>query len=389
MKIIHTSDIHLDASFASSGMTPALGRSRRQSLRAVLRAILTRAAEWPADAVLIAGDLFEQDRISQDTVAFLRSEFERIRPIPIFIAPGNHDPYTPASPYALEAWPANVSIFTAPEWQAIQLMQCPLTVHGFGFDGPEVSCNPFGTLDPPRDGRVHIALGHGSERGHQPPGKASYAPFEAASACPESLHYLALGHFHSPTQLEGPFATSAWYAGAPEGHSFNETGMRHYLEIEIEGPESPETQRPVVTVRPVESAQSIYETHTVDCTDISNSQQLIDHILKWKKPDGPAQLLRTTLTGIASLPLDQELASVRETLAASFAFIDIVDETLPAEEFDDLARENTSLGMFVRRISAEIEDAPDEALRRKLLRARDLGVAAYRGKEIPVTDLEF
>ena len=35
------------------------GNRRRQSLRDVFSAILRRAKEWPADAVLIAGDLFE------------------------------------------------------------------------------------------------------------------------------------------------------------------------------------------------------------------------------------------------------------------------------------------------------------------------------------------
>ena len=130
MKLIHTADIHLDASFAASGLPLGFGNRRRQALRRVFERILTRAQAWPADAVLIAGDLYDHRRISRDTIAFLREQFERIRPIPILIAPGNRDPFTPASPYASEAWPANVFIFGEPRWTAHELHHVPLTVHG-------------------------------------------------------------------------------------------------------------------------------------------------------------------------------------------------------------------------------------------------------------------
>src|SRR5437879_1317577 len=108
MKLIHTSDLQLDCSFAASGLPPAQANKCRQGLRDALTRILRRAREWPADAVLVAGDLFEHGRVSPDTLQFLRREFEALRPIPIFIAPGNQDPFTGDSPYAVEPWPANV-----------------------------------------------------------------------------------------------------------------------------------------------------------------------------------------------------------------------------------------------------------------------------------------
>lgn len=89
MRLIHTSDIHLDRCYAPLGMGPAQGHARRQGLREVLRGILRRAQAWPADAVLIAGDLFDLARVERDTVTFLQSEFDAIRPVPVLIAPGN------------------------------------------------------------------------------------------------------------------------------------------------------------------------------------------------------------------------------------------------------------------------------------------------------------
>ena len=150
MRIIHTSDVHLDASFAGAGMPPDFGNRRRQSLRDVFRDIVARAAAWPADVLLIAGDLFEAERVTRDTVAFLKSEFESLAPIPVFVAPGNHDPYVQSCPYSTDSWPGNVVIFREPTWAEHVIEETLWTVHGFGFDGADVSRNPFGNLQIPR-----------------------------------------------------------------------------------------------------------------------------------------------------------------------------------------------------------------------------------------------
>ncbi len=366
-------------------MAPALGNRRRQSLRDVFQDIMRRAAEWPADAVLIAGDLFEQERVSRDTVAFLREAFELIRPTPVFIAPGNHDPFVASSPYATEAWPANVFLFNRPEWTAHELHNEPLTVHGVAFDGPDISSNPFGALEASDDGRIHVAVAHGSEQAHQPPEKGSYAPFEAQAAATPGLHYLALGHFHAVTALDGDFDTCMFYAGAPEGHGFNETGIHHYLEIEILRED--EESAPKVTVTPVPSSRAVYTIREVDCTEFTNSHQVVEAIRACADDPEHALLARVVLTGIAPPGFDEEISSVHDAVEGDFEFIDLVDETQPAEDFGALAKEGTSLGIFVHRINEEIQDAPDEDVRAMLLRAREVGVAAYRGRDLPVHGL--
>ena len=65
IRLIHTADIHLDACFANANMPPNFGNRRRQSLRDVFSGILERARASAADAVLIAGDLFEHDRVTR------------------------------------------------------------------------------------------------------------------------------------------------------------------------------------------------------------------------------------------------------------------------------------------------------------------------------------
>lgn len=381
MRIIHTADIHLDMCFSPLGLPAGFGNRRRQSLRDVFRRIVKRAGDWPADALLIAGDLFEADRVSRDTIAFLVSEFRSIPQVPIFIAPGNHDPFTPASPYATEPWPKNVTIFREPVWEGVTVHGGALTVHGFAFDGPEISSNPFGKLALPaaRQG-VHIGVAHGSERGHQPPEKKAYAAFDAKDAAADGLRYLALGHFHGVTPIDGDYPTKIWYSGSPEGHSLRETGMHHYLEIEIDERD--------VDVTAVPSSRVIYTVRRLMCDEFASAQDVIDAIRTIAREEEARQVVRVVLAGGLDASIHAELGLIYDAAALEFEHLYLLDRTAPLEDFDALGRDDTSLGSFVRRLNGEISASAEEAQRQKLVRSREIGVAAFRRREMEIRGLE-
>ena len=81
MKIVHFADLHLDSAFAWLGATGDAARRRRQALRDVLRAIVKLARDEGADALFCGGDLYEGERVTQDTAAFLRDTFASLAPI--------------------------------------------------------------------------------------------------------------------------------------------------------------------------------------------------------------------------------------------------------------------------------------------------------------------
>jgi DNA repair exonuclease SbcCD nuclease subunit len=108
MRIVFFADLHLDAPFAWARAETA--RRRRQALRDTLGRILTLAAEVRAEAILCAGDLFEHDRVSPDTGAFLREALAGAGRL-VLIAPGNHDRYERQSLYADARWPDSVRVF--------------------------------------------------------------------------------------------------------------------------------------------------------------------------------------------------------------------------------------------------------------------------------------
>lgn len=115
LHLLHLSNLHLDAPF------PTLGPERRADLRATLGRILALARERRVDAVTIAGDLYEQDYALPDTAAFLAQQAARLAPIRVFIAPGERDPYTHDSLYALTRWPENVTLFSQGQLTAVEL----------------------------------------------------------------------------------------------------------------------------------------------------------------------------------------------------------------------------------------------------------------------------
>lgn len=389
MKLIHTADVHLDACFSSLAMPARYGNRRRQSLRDVFQHIVQRAAAWPADALLIAGDLFDHDRVTRDTIAFVIREFESISPVPVFIAPGNHDPYTEDSPYANHNWPANVHIFDKPEWTSVSVRGDRLRVHGFAFDGPDISSNPFGQLTIPEDSAntVHVAVAHGSERSRQPADKTDYAPFDAAAAAPPGLAYLALGHFHSTTPVTGEFDTVVYYSGSPEGHGFNEAGMHYHLEIEIDEKKTgPNAER--VNVTKVPSSRVKYVVETVDCSPFMTTHQIVESLRAYAKSEALPLVARIVLAGSTSLPVQAELAAIRDAVENDFEFLQLHCRTKALEDYDMLAREETSLGGFIRAVNNELRDATDPARRQLLERARDVGLAAYRNECLAIRGIE-
>lgn len=65
--ILHFSDLHLEAAFATSRLPAKLARRCREQLRQTLRRIMEIANYRKADAVTIAGDLFEREHLTPDT----------------------------------------------------------------------------------------------------------------------------------------------------------------------------------------------------------------------------------------------------------------------------------------------------------------------------------
>lgn len=217
IRILHLADLHLDHAF--SWATATLARRRRQAIRDALDRALGIARAERVDAVLCAGDLFDLAQVTPDTVAFLVAAFGRLAPIPVLVAPGNHDWYGPQTPYAQAPWSANVTIFRTHELTPVPVGP------GFTIWGAAHTA-PAGTPDLLAGARaegsgIHIGLLHAAESiDHHPPDETGllpdpHAPFEPQEVRRAGFVHLCAGHYHTPR--DQPLYT---YPGNPEALSF-------------------------------------------------------------------------------------------------------------------------------------------------------------------------
>lgn len=378
MRIIQTADIHLDRSYAAMELPPNQGTECRRHLLDTLKVILDRAAAWPAHAVVICGDLFEHERVTRTTLKQLREAFAAVAPVRVFICPGRHDACQSGSPYLTEAWPDNVHCFQKPVWEAIPIDGYPVTFHGFGWDRSDLEGTLPEGLQSTDDGRMHLGFGFGLAAKVIQGTQSEPARFESAVVLPEGLDYLGLGELHAGRRIEGDFPMPVWYAGAPTDHGYASTGPHHYLEIEVGDVGDP------IVVNPRTASERRFASISLDCSDLDSGQMLIDAVRRELESHKGVQFLRLSLEGQMPRPIYDEMEGIRETLSDAVQHLQWRDSCQLAEDYSAIESEHTSLGAFVARIGAEIQDAPTHAMRMQRARSRDLGLCAYRDTELPV-----
>ena len=87
LKILHTADVHLDCdSYGKAEQRQA----HRTLYHHCFETIIARAIAAEVDVLLIAGDLFDHNRVPDETIAFAQEQLRRLQR-PVVILPGNHD----------------------------------------------------------------------------------------------------------------------------------------------------------------------------------------------------------------------------------------------------------------------------------------------------------
>ena len=107
VKIVHAADFHLDSAFGALSAEQA--RQRRRESRELLTRLSNYVNQNGVDLVLLAGDLFDSDTTYRETLEALSDALGAMQ-ARVFIAPGNHDPYSAKSAYATLSWPENVHV---------------------------------------------------------------------------------------------------------------------------------------------------------------------------------------------------------------------------------------------------------------------------------------
>jgi len=267
-RFLQVSDLHLGAPFR---WLPADRRDdRRRDQRAVLESAVRQAIERGVHAILIPGDLFDQEGVDAGTLAFALGVFDVTGCPPVLIAPGNHDPYSERSHYwnerLLQAramrWPAHVHVFSTPSWShrtipglpGVRLWGRCFTASVESHERP-LSAASLASLPVVDPAGFDLALFHGSREGQCPPGQQMTAPFTDDEATASPFAYLAVGHYHAASHLEtGQGAATGVrlaYAGSAAAVDATETGPHGALEVRVEyGRRQPSVEAEFVELDP-------------------------------------------------------------------------------------------------------------------------------------------
>jgi len=375
IRLLHLSDLHLDRAFAAMGCQGDLARRRRQGLREALTAAGRLAAEQDCAAVTIAGDLYEHERAGVDTGRFLADTFAAWQPMPVLIAPGNHDALMPGSLYRRIEWPSNVTIFQSSHLEPVELVE-GVTVWGLAHREPSWQGDPLAGTSATGDSGVHLALFHGAELGSRPDGKSVHGPFHAERIRSAGFAAALCGHYHR-RRLDT--RTGLLYPGTAEPLSFDEEGGRGPVLVEIDGRGE---------VRFSAHDTNRWSVYTVECDseDCGSVESVIQAVTlscaATGLTDPERTMIRVDLVGAVdcSLSLDAftvELA-VRERL--NLAAVKVRDLTTPLFDLKSALIEESTRGAFVRAATAAAEAEPDEAA--TLEDALRYGLMALSGAEI-------
>ena len=151
IKVLHCADIHLDTPFNCPDKQKS--ETRRAELRGTFTSMMLYAKTNKIDIMLIAGDLFDMEFVTRETVALVLREFAANPYCRFVISPGNHDPYGEDRVYAKTDFPENVYIFENSQlcyfsFDDVGPDHDSVDVYGYAFTSPTMKFNPFAMKNP-------------------------------------------------------------------------------------------------------------------------------------------------------------------------------------------------------------------------------------------------
>jgi len=239
IKFLHLADVHLDTVFLNRD--PKLRLILRKALRDTFKGVGDLALASGCHAILIGGDLFDNQTLSFMTEKFLFTEMQRLAQgkVQVFYATGNHDPSGSRYRVTQLRWPDNVHIFSTHTPESYPLVnqegQVLAQIVGAGHESSRVGENlaiQFPQV-PTHEGVPYVALLHAMVTGNDNNTEHErYAPCSLKDLREKGYTYWALGHVHKRAILsENPYVV---YPGNLMGRNAKESGSKGAYLVEID-----------------------------------------------------------------------------------------------------------------------------------------------------------
>lgn len=386
--LVHAADLHLGSPFEGLGpAAPRIAEALREASFTALARIVDLALEREADALLVAGDVYDSADRSLHAQRSFRDELGRAARggVRSFVIHGNHDP--------LSGWQAPLELPAEAHRFGAEVEVVPLVrdgrvighVAGSSYPVRDVLTSQVPAYARALEGLESpfvVALLHAHLGGD--PNHAAYAPTSVSElASVAEVDYWALGHVHTFRHVPG--RPTIVYPGTAQGRSPRESGPRGVALVRVAEP------RPgAIEVELVPTAAVAWERATIEIGELAGFDALFSALAavrdEWRSPERGA-VVTVTLAGRGALHDElSRLDFARDLLAPlregedgrdDFVWVESIrDRTSPLADLAAARQREDLVGDFLR---AKDELAADPARVRELLLGRAEGARVADG----------
>lgn len=363
MRIIHCADLHLDSSgIAAAGDREKSERRKKELLDTFCR-MVQWAAENSADAVLMAGDIFDRDtagRKSAETVLYQIKTHPEIR---FYYLKGNHDRKGFYS--RTDDIPDNLKLFSD-TWTSYEEKD-GVVIHGLEISGGGAGNVARFEADMEK---INIVMLHGQVR--EGAGDDSSADIDIRELRNRGIDYLALGHVHRYMYSRLDSRGICCYSGCLEGRGFDDTGEHGFVLLDID------SGRKTVRGSFIPSGGRKIMEVSVDITGAESSGEVADRAEKAiaEAGGGENDMVQLVLEGDTEIDSDIEPEYVAGMLEWKYFGFRIKDRSRRHIDEESYMMDISLKGEFLRRVMADRQLNEEE----KILVARE-GIAFLEGRK--------
>lgn len=380
IKILHTADVHLGACFAFLGEKAS---EHRKGLLETFDRIVQLAKDRDINILLIAGDLFDSNKVSQYLVEHAKEKLRELGQSGIYtcILPGTHDALFTESIYFREQFQdlPRTYVFVDSSHVVHEYPDLDLAVWGKANTSNKSQESAFPTLPETFPHKFNVMMAHGSLQIEGKSAKDDW-PVTFKEIASSRMDYIALGHWHGAQDVSQGRVT-AWYAGSPEityqeGKGGLGSGYVLFVELSKKEDGSHETK-----VEPIKVGSKDFQEEEIDASSFRDIAELKEKVAQ----DASPHLIKVvTLKGLLDPSFLLDLEALSEELRSKFFYLRIHNDThVKIEDIEeDQYPKEMIIGQYVRILRDKIREAKDEGEKKLLEEVLQIGIAELEGRII-------
>ena len=358
MKFVHIADMHFDSPFVNLSEKDIMGDLRRLEQRKVFKKIIEYIKENNIKYFFISGDLYEHKYIKQSTIDYINKLFEEIPETNIYIAPGNHDPYTKNSYYNKYNWSKNVKIF-GPKVEKIETQDA--NIYGYGFDDFYCSDSGVENIEIEQTEKPNILIIHGNIDGSTIE-DMQYNSMSKKMLEEKGFDYVALGHIHKK-DYNTEENQKIVYPGSTISLGFDELGEHGMIVGDVEKNKL-ETQF-------IKLDDKQFTKRELNVDNIYSKEELIEKINELEIEEN--NYVEIILIGNRNFEINK-YDLIKYILNNNI--IKIKDNTKIAYDLEKLENENTLKGLFIKEMNKKLKNAETEEEKEIIEKSIEIGLAS-------------